>query len=641
MEAVCGLAGLYRPNNLTAEGVEDSVHRMSRKLLHRGPDSHGCWFDHEAGIALGHRRLAIVDTSNAGHQPMTSASGRYVVSLNGEIYNHMQLRQQLDNVESAVKWRGHSDTESLLAGIDAWGIEATLNRCTGMFAFALWDRDQRVLTLARDRLGEKPLYYGWQNGSLVFASELKSLREFAGFAPDIDRNVLARYMRYSYISGPNSIYANVFKLMPGTFMQFSARQKAGELPEPSVYWSLGAAIELGLDDPFMGSDEEATDLLERKLQEAISLQRIADVPLGAFLSGGVDSSTMVAVMQSQASEPVRTFTIGFEDSDFDEATHARAVADHLKTDHCELYVTSSDAQNAIPKLPEFYDEPFGDSSAIPTLLVSELARKSVTVSISGDGGDELFGGYTRYQKTLDDWSRLGKIPYGLRRPMSSIADSISRMTNDSVLSQKSHRLARYLSARSWMDMYDVRITQLAREHGWVKGNDVETGSLVKLPGALLQKNQMFEAMLYLDAMQYLPDDILVKVDRASMAASLESRVPMLSHGIVEFAWTLPRHMKIRDGQSKWLLKQVLHRYVPKHLTVRPKMGFGVPVDEWLRGPLLDWAESQLSTDRLQEEGFLNTDKVRGLWRQHLQGAGSTGAVIWNVLMFQSWLAAQA
>lgn len=637
---MCGLAGLYRTNILTVEEIEQNVRRMSQKLLHRGPDSQGYWYDHEAGIAFGHRRLAIVDTSNAGHQPMVSASGRYVISLNGEIYNHLQLRQEVDKADATVKWRGHSDTESLLAGFDRWGIEATLKKCTGMFAFALWDRDKRTLTLARDRLGEKPLYYGWQSGSLVFASELNSLREFDGFSSDVNRNVLASYLRYGYVSAPDSIFDNVFKLMPGSFVQFSADQKAAEYPKATVYWSLDGAIKSGYRQPFTGSDLEATDILDLKLQRAIDIQRIADVPLGAFLSGGVDSSTMVAIMQSRSTKPIQTFTIGFDESEFDEAKYAREVADHLGTDHCELYVTSADAQKVVPRLHHFYDEPFGDSSAIPTFLVSELARKSVTVSISGDGGDELFGGYTRYQKTLDDWIRLGKIPYRLRRSGSTIAASISHATKGTTLSQKSHRLARYLSAKSGLEMYDVRISQLAMSHDWVKDSDSDAGSHLRLPDDLDNQSRLLEAMMHFDGTRYLPDDILVKVDRASMAVSLESRVPMLSHDVVEFAWTLPRHMKVREGECKWLLKQVLQRYVPEHHTERPKMGFGIPVDKWLRGPLREWAEGLLSVNRLLDDGFLNADRVRRSWFQYLQGDGSNSAVIWNVLMFQSWLTGQ-
>lgn len=613
---------------------------MSDRLINRGPDSGGSWFDHTAGIAFGHRRLAIVDTSDAGHQPMVSNSGRYVISLNGEIYNHAGLRELLAGTDESVLWRGHSDTETLLAAFDHWGIERTLEKCVGMFAFAVWDRKDRALTLARDRLGEKPLYYGWQNGVLIFGSELKVFNVFPGFSADVDRDVLAQYFRYSYISAPHTIYRGVKKLLPGTYLQFSARQSEGNIPAPHDYWSLRGVVESGLLNPFAGSDQDATDELESRLGQAVNLQRVADVPLGAFLSGGIDSSTIVALMQAQSQQPIKTFTIGFEENGFNEATYARKVAEHLETDHSELYVTSREAMDVIPNLPKFYDEPFGDSSAIPTFLVSQLARNSVTVSLSGDGGDELFGGYSRYQKTLDQWSRLNRFPIALRRPVSGVIQLLASTAGRSKMAPKARRLARYLASSSFLETYDVRITQCAYEDNWVIGSEQIAGRGEPIPHSLRCEDRELEALLFADASTYLPDDILTKVDRAAMAVSLESRVPMLSSEVVEFAWTLPRHMKVRDGKSKWLLRQVLGRHVPTSLTDRPKMGFGVPVEQWVTGPLREWAQSQLSVERLRKEGLLNVASVQDMWQQHLDGRAGSGASIWNILMFQSWLEAQ-
>lgn len=636
---MCGIVGFYRAAGLAPSFAKETVRQCSTSLMHRGPDDAGEWIDPAAGIALGHRRLSILDLSSAGHQPMISASERYVVILNGEIYNHLELRKELEQSEAVLAWRGHSDTETLLAAFDRWGIAAAISKCIGMFAFALWDRRERTLTIARDRVGEKPLYYGWQGDVFLFASELKALRCYPEFRADIDRDVLARYLRYGYIAAPSSIFRGIFKLLPGTLMRFSAQQTPGSLPIPEVYWSLKQVADEGLAKPFSGSDQEAIDQLESRLKQSVAMQRVADVPLGAFLSGGIDSSTIVALMQSQSSRPVQTFTIGFDDDAFNEAAHARAVAQHLGTDHTELYVTSREAMNVIPKLPSLYDEPFGDSSAIPTILVSELARQHVTVSLSGDGGDELFGGYTRYQRSLDLWSTMRLVPRLARKLLSGSFTIFANRNRDSAIGRKASRLSRYLSARTAEDSYQVRITQRGNTGGLVLGQ----GQDLPCPDQSLEfafgRNHFFENMMYFDTMVYLPDDILTKVDRASMGVSLESRVPMLNHHVIEFAWSLPRHMKVRDGDSKWLLKQLLRRYVPAQLTERPKMGFGVPVTSWIMGPLREWSESHLSESKLRQDGILNPPLVREQWLQHVKGRADISGSIWPILMFQSWLAA--
>ena len=596
--------------------------------------------DGDAGIALAHRRLSILDLSPAGHQPMASASGRHVIAFNGEIYNHLEIRKELEMSESRPAWRGHSDTETLLVGLDRWGLEPTLEKTAGMFAFALWDRQERVLTLARDRVGEKPLYYGWQGDTFLFGSELKALRAHPAFRAGIDRDVLARYLRYGYIAAPCSIYQNIFKLPPGTYVQLSAQQSPGALPKPKSYWSLRAVMERGLAHPFAGSDDDAIGGLEALLMQAVSLQSIADVPLGAFLSGGIDSTTIAALMQAQSSRRVKTFTIGFRESSYNEAGHAKAVARHLGTDHTELYVTPQEAMGVIPKLPELYDEPFGDSSAIPTFLVSQLARGHVTVSLSGDGGDELFGGYTRYRRTDDIWSAIRHIPYFARKALSKGIRTFSRHGRASSIGWKANRLALYLSAESAEACYRTQISQRHDAHDLVMNRD---GLPCACPASdsAPSRGHLYDTMMYADAMAYLPDDILAKVDRASMGVSLEARVPMLDHRVLEFAWRLPLHMKVRNGEGKWLLKQVLRKYVPGSMIDRPKMGFGVPVGQWLRGPLREWAENLLSEERLRQDGFLNPWLIRGQWSRHVDGAAAGDDSLWTVLMFQAWLSASA
>lgn len=629
---MCGIAGFLQPGGLRAAGGELVLDRMSGILAHRGPDDSGTWVDATAGIAFGHRRLSILDLSAAGHQPMMSASGRYVMIFNGEIYNHLEVHQELDQAGESPAWRGHSDTEILLAGFEAWGIEATLRKSVGMFAFALWDRQQRILTLSRDRMGEKPLYYGWQGGILLFGSELKSLRAHPAFRADIDRRVLAGYFRRGFIAAPHSIYQGIFKLLPGSCLQFSEQEAA---PQPRFYWSLRESALRGLAEPFTGSDAEAVARLDVELRRAVAQQCIADVPLGAFLSGGIDSSTIVALMQAQASRPVKTFTIGFHEDHYNEAQQAKSVARQLGTEHTDLYVTAREAMEVIPRLAAMYDEPFGDSSAIPTFLVSQLARRHVKVALSGDGGDELFAGYARYRRTSDIWTSLRRIPYSLRKPLSRGVDAIARRGRTTSGRAKTARLARYLGASDAAGVYQIQMAQRHDSNDFVV-SDGEPFYESAQDSAFLPRD-IYATMMYADASDYLPDDILVKVDRASMAVGLEVRVPMLDHRVLEFAWQVPLRMKVRGGAGKWLLKQVLKKYAPDAVPDRPKMGFGVPVSEWVRGPLRHWAESLLGEERLRREGLLDPKLAREQWMRHLAGDSAGNDSVWHMLAFQAWL----
>jgi asparagine synthase (glutamine-hydrolysing) len=634
---------------------------MANSIAHRGPDDAGVWVDEATRVGLAHRRLSILDPSPAGHQPMASACGRYVIVFNGEIYNHLELRETLGACLSSMAslqrgggvgaWRGHSDTETLLAAIVAWGMETTLKQCVGMFAFALWDRHERSLTLARDRLGEKPLYYGWVNGTFLFASELKALRAWPGFSAEIDRAALALYMRHNYVPAPWSIYRSIWKLLPGTLLRVTADGES----TPTAYWSAREAASAGLAQPFAGDDREAADELERLLRQSIAGQRLADVPLGAFLSGGIDSSVVVALMQSMSAQQVKTFTIGFHENEYNEAEHAKAVAAHLNTDHTELYVTSRQAMDVIPLLPALYDEPFSDSSQIPTYLVSALARRHVTVSLSGDGGDELFGGYNRYFWAMHLWRRLSLAPAPFRRSLGRLLIGVSpgawnrvfRLLGPLLPSRlhhanpgdKLHKLAALFAARQPEAIYQRLVSHWEDPARVVLGAR-EPATVVSDPAHWLDSPDFAQRMMYLDQISYLPDDILVKVDRAAMGVSLETRVPMLDHRLVEFAWRLPLSMKIRDGQGKWLLRQVLYRHVPRELIERPKMGFGVPIDQWLRGPLREWAESLLDEGRLRREGYFEPAPIRKKWGEHLSRDRNWSYCLWDVLMFQAWLEAQ-
>lgn len=646
---MCGITGFFDPDRGAGDDESTAtVLRMADTLHHRGPDDRGAWVDAEAGLALGFRRLAIVDLSAEGHQPMASASGRYLLAFNGEVYNHADLRRELA-ASGAAPFRGGSDTEVMLAAFERWGPDRALERFVGMFAFALWDRRERILRLARDRIGEKPLYYGWAGGAFVFGSELKALRAYPGSSGEVDRESLALYMRLRYVPAPHSIYRGIRKLPPGTSLTIAAggTVTAGALPDPVPYWSARRAAEAGAAAPFEGTEAEGVDRLEALLREAVGLQMVADVPLGAFLSGGVDSSTIVALMQAQSPRPVETFTIGFEEDGYDEARYAREVARHLGTAHTELYVTPAEAREVIPSLPTLYDEPFADSSAIPTYLVSRMARRRVTVSLSGDGGDELFGGYSWYTRTARVWDRVRRLPRALRRTTAGALAAVEARRPRRP--GGAGRLARFASPD--------RVSKLAALLGHAdEAEDVHWALVSRwdgLPPVVLGTAEApppppgWEArpglgdvprrLMLTDLLTFLPGDVLAKVDRASMGVSLEARAPFLDHRVVEFALRVPTAMKIRDGRGKWLLRQVLYRHVPRALIERPKMGFTVPVGAWLRGPLREWAEELLDESRLRREGFLDPGPIRRRWDEHLSGRRDRADDLWSALMFQAWL----
>ena len=652
---MCGLTG-FLGGAWAADAAGAQLSAMTDAIAYRGPDSDGHWLDADAAVALGHRRLAIVDLSAAGAQPMVSSSGRYVIAFNGEIYNHLDLRAELAKGGQAPAWRGHADTETLLAGFDAWGIRATVERAVGMFAFAVWCRETRTLTLARDRLGEKPLYYGWQgtgrSAVFLFGSELKALRVHPAFGAAINRDALCLFMRHNNVGGSHSIYEGVHKLLPGSLLTVS---QAAPEPVLQTYWSGAKVAEHGVSRLFAGRPEQAVDALEVLLKDAVRQQMVADVPLGAFLSGGIDSSTVVALMQAQSSRPVKTFSIGFHEAAYNEAEYAEAVARHLGTDHTELYVTAEQAMAVIPRLPTLYDEPFADSSQIPTFLVSQLARQHVTVSLSGDAGDELFCGYNRYPLTASMWRRLSAIPQPLRRALAWGLTRLSpqqwnQLTAHTPLARrwanvgdKLHKGAGVMAAGSIDQLYLGMVSHWPRPQELVVGGTEPGSALNGLAPALAGLSDV-ERMMALDLLTYLPDDILTKVDRAAMGVSLETRVPFLDHRVVEFAWQLPlKYLLRRENGStttKWALRQVLYRHVPKALIERPKMGFGVPIDSWLRGPLRPWAEDLLSESRLKREGYFNPAPIREKLAEHLSGKRNWQHQLWCVLMFQAWLAEQ-
>ena len=637
---MCGVAGFVQRGGFPGTQGKLVASKMADQLAHRGPDDADVWIDGTAGVALAHRRLAVIDLSAAGRQPMCSHSGRYVISFNGEIYNHQELRHRLDARSGpAVAWQGASDTESLLAAIERFGLTTALRHAVGMFAFGLWDRQERALYLARDRLGEKPLYFGLQNGVFMFASELKALACHPSFAGVVDREALALYLRHNYIPGPWSIYQGIRKLAPGAFVKFAFGDEsspAGKLPEEERYWSLREVIERGRERPFEGDAGEAVEALHEVLRQAVASQAVADVPLGAFLSGGIDSSTIVALMQACSSRPVRTFAIGFDDPRYDEAAHAKEVAEHLGTDHTELYVTPQDALDVIPRLPALYDEPFSDSSQIPTSLVSALTRRHVTVALSGDGGDELFGGYRRYLRTPMLWTLQDAVPKWIRRTYQRTILAIPSSWTPTRIHNQALKISKFLAFQSPEQMY-VHLMSHWKEPAMIVRHALEYRTCLSDHVAWPDTPELESRMMGIDTLTYLPDDILVKVDRAAMGVSLETRAPFLDHRVVEFAWRLPLAVKIRGDESKWILRQVLYRHVPRNLVERPKMGFGVPLESWLRGPLKDWAESLLAERRLRDEGYFQPEPIRQRWAEHLDGSRRWDACIWDILMFQAWL----
>jgi asparagine synthase (glutamine-hydrolysing) len=651
---MCGIAGLLGPAG--GPDLRETASRMARALAHRGPDAEGVWSDAEAGVALGHRRLAIVELTELGVQPMVSSCGRFMVTYNGEIYNQANLRAELEAAGAAPQWRGGSDTETLLAGFSAWGVAETLHRAKGMFALALWDRKERRLTLARDRFGEKPLYYGWigegRSTFLAFGSELKALRAVPGFANPIDRDSLALFMRFCNVPGTSTIYRDIHKLAPGSTLTLSEADLARRSLAAVPYWTFLGTATAALADPVVDEAEGLAEL-ERRLETAIGRQLMSDVPLGAFLSGGVDSSTVVALMQRQSAGRVKTFTIGFEDAAFDEAPHAAAVARHLGTEHHETRFTAAETRDLIPSLPTVYDEPFADSSQLPTMLVSAVARQHVAVALSGDAGDEVFGGYSRYVEGPRIW-RYGRMMTGPGRRLAARAiraaspdawDRIGAMPGlrDRVgrLGDKAHKLAESFGRiGSIDDLYREMVVKWTGESGPVLGAGARPTSLDDASwraGVVSPEHRM---MIH-DTFGYLVDDVLVKVDRAAMSVSLETRAPFLDPDVVEWAWRLPVSMKIRGRQSKWALRQILYRHVPRELVERPKAGFAVPVGNWLRGPLRDWAEDLIAERRLRDEGWLDVEHVRQLWQDHLSGRRDWSTRLWNVLMYQAWLGAQA
>lgn len=650
---MCGLAGfLTLSGALESDEFKSILKCMTDTIIQRGPDAEGYWINEEQGIALGHRRLSILELSKAGAQPMQSACGRYVIVYNGEIYNHLELRNEL---KTTSQWRGNSDTETLLEAISQWGVSRALQRSNGMFAFALWDKKEKKIILARDRMREKPLYYGWQGEgkyiTFLFGSDLAALKRHPTFINEVNRDALALYMRHNCIPAPYSIYKNIYKLAPASILEVSLQDRQ---PKIQNYWSLLEVAENGVKNPFNGTETEAVDELEAVLKRAVNQQMLSDVPLGAFLSGGIDSSTIVSLMQSQSSRPVKTFTIGFNNDDYNEAEHAKAVAKHLGTEHTELYVTPQQALDVIPKLPKLYSEPFADSSQIPTFLVSQLARQHVTVSLSGDAGDELFAGYNRYIQTHTQWDKLSRLPVSLRKmlsagiynidpkqwnilvnPLLKVLPQTLQLAN---FGEKLHKAAGVLSSKDVEEVYRKLVSHWRPEEIVLHAEEPST-YLSDSTTNILKLNSV-ERMMYMDSMTYLPDDILVKVDRAAMGVSLETRTPFLDHQVINFAWQLPFELKLKNGVGKWALREVLYRYVPKELIERPKMGFGVPIDSWLRGALRDWAEELLDESKLYQQGFFEPKIIRKKWLEHLSGRRNWQHHLWDVLMFQAWLEQQ-
>jgi asparagine synthase (glutamine-hydrolysing) len=644
---MCGIVGYFSKKSYIE--LKSIICQMSDALTHRGPDDSGTWTDEETGIGLGHRRLSILDLSPLGRQPMGSNDERYIITFNGEVYNFLEMKKELES--SGHNFRGGSDTEVILTAISHWGLMKALSRFIGMFAFALWDRQERCLHLVRDRLGIKPLYYGWDtDGSFLFSSELKALRKCETFDPSIDLDALAMFFRHNYIPAPFTVYKNAKKLLPGSMLTIDLNGLSKHTSQQKMYWSADEVWEKGLEAPWKGDDGEAVNRLEDVLKDAVKLRMIADVPLGAFLSGGIDSSTVTALMQASSVRPVKTFSIGFYEQGYDEAPMAKAVAKHLGTEHTELYVTEAEALEEVPKLCGFWDEPFADSSQIPTLLLSRLTRRHVTVALSGDGGDELFLGYPRYPATLKLWRSKKMIPGPLIHAGSAFFKILSPGVLDSLgcIERPLFRLMGVkgtLSDISALTREVLTVSNFSEFYGWTNSHFQPYGSLLKEKDSIAPQFFDCEAcgqdrwanMSRMDIKTYLPDDILTKVDRASMAVGLEARVPILDHRVVEMAASLPTRLKIKNGVNKWILRQILYRSIPPRLVERPKMGFGVPIRDWLRGGLKDWASDLLSEDRIKAEGYLDAGKVSRLWGSHLKGYVDHKYILWNVLMFQAWM----
>jgi asparagine synthase (glutamine-hydrolysing) len=647
---MCGINGFY---SKSLSNFDDVIVKMNSAISHRGPDTNGTWSDKNSGIVLGHQRLSIIDVSSSGNQPMQSSSGRYILTYNGEIYNYLKIRKELEMNNANIKWKGNSDTEILLESIGFWGIELTLQKIQGMFAFGIWDQKMRRLILARDRIGEKPLYYGWQgegnNRVFLFGSELKALKVHPEFNGQINRDAIALQLRHNCIPAPYTIYKDIYKLLPGNYLELKHNDLKKELLSyPKKYWSLTSSLMYGNKNQLKFNEDEIQKDLEENLKISIKKQMISDVPIGAFLSGGVDSSTVVALMQSQSHQPVKTFTVGFNEKEYNEAKFAKKIAKHLGTNHTELYVSPKAAMEVIPKISTIYDEPFSDSSQIPTFLVSQLTKQHVKVAISGDGGDELFCGYNRYKMSEKFSSIFRFMPFSLRKTLASTIQSISPHNLDKIsrfipildqptnFGDKIHKGADVLNTKNFSDIYYTLCSH------WKNPTEIVLNS--KEPGTLLTKFKpninylnTQQQMMALDFLTYLPDDILVKVDRAAMASSLETRVPFLDHNLIEYVFKIPHSLKFRNGHGKWILKKILNQYVPKSLTQRPKVGFEIPLGSWLRGPLRDWAENLLNEKRLNQENFFNTKLVRDKWSEHINGKKNWHHHLWDILMFQAWL----
>lgn len=648
---MCGITGLFRPGGGDASTLAGLAGAMAATLQHRGPDAENVWTHDRAGIAFGHRRLAILDLTQAGAQPMQSECGRFTVTFNGEIYNHLDIREELEAAGGAPNWRGHSDTETLLYAIRHWGIADAINRFVGMFALAVWDEAKQELTLCRDRFGEKPLFYGWSGRDLVFASELKALAAHPDWSPSLDRSALTAFMRYCYVPAPQTIWRDVRKLPSGSLVTFAANAPVRGMPQPVQYWSHKDCVVAGQDSRIQ-SEADAADELERLLSQAIGRQCLSDVPLGAFLSGGVDSSTVVALMQKQSLQPIRTFTIGFSEGGFDEAGEARDVARHLGTSHTELYVDAKTAMDVIPKLSRMYDEPFADSSQLPTHLVASLARQHVTVALTGDAGDELFGGYNRHVWGTELNARLSGLSKPVRSVLGATFAAISPEPANTIVQllepvlpkslrtrragDQAAKIARIVGARSPDDLYRLLCSIDSTPSDSVIGGHETASWADSEMNTIATRLDPLDRMTLADSLSYLSDDILQKVDRAAMAVSLETRVPFLDRDVVEFAARVPPSMKIRDGRGKWLVRQVLYKHVPAALIDRPKTGFSIPLDQWLRGPLKSSAYDLLAPARLRQQGLFDTARVGLMLHQHMSGRRNNGYWLWNVLMAQAW-----
>ncbi|HEB72901.1 MAG TPA: asparagine synthase (glutamine-hydrolyzing) [Nitrospirae bacterium] len=648
---MCGIAGVIDPRPGKSAGqLGSAAEKMSDAVKNRGPDDSGLWVDEINGLAFGHRRLSIIDISEQGHQPMVSSSGNYVIAYNGEIYNFQKIKKDLEK-EKPVKWRGRSDTEVLLEAIERYGVLEAVKLLNGMFAFALWSRKEKSVTFIRDRLGKKPLYYGYNNGVFLFGSELKSFFAYPGFKGEIDRGSLALFLRHNYIPAPHSIYKGIRKLKPAHILTIALPLTPGQIPESAPYWSAREVYSAGAQNAFKATEDELTLKLNELLLDAVGARMISDVPLGAFLSGGIDSSLVVSLMQAQSARKVKTFSIGFNEAAYNEAPFASEVARHLGTDHTELYVTPLETRDVIPGLPEIYDEPFADSSQIPMCLVSKMAREHVTVCLSGDGGDESFGGYNRYLWAMSIWKKVGWAPRLFRKLSAGAITSIppgaweklysavQPVLPDSVRvsnpGDKAHKLAELLTLNGPVEMYRWLVSQFREPERIVTGSK-EPRTILSNEEEWASVEDFTQQMMFLDTVTYLPDDILTKVDRASMSVSLEARAPLLDYRVVEFAARLPVKMKIGDGYSKRLLRRTLFKYVPKQLIERPKMGFGVPIDSWLRGPLREWAESLLDEKRLKRESIFDPSPIRKKWSEHLSGKRNWQYHLWTALMFQAW-----